>query len=67
MGYSSLWFEMALTIDMQMRPFAASGEVYCSNCIIATLIVVNKCCNSPIITEALCRGRYMTKVQRVNE
>lgn len=44
----------APTIGLQMRASVSADKiVYCSNCVIATLIVVNKSRNSPIITQ-LC-------------
>lgn len=56
-----------LTIGLQMSQFTSRKNiVYCSNCIIASLIVVNKFPNSPIITAALSAPRRkasMTKVR----
>lgn len=52
---------------MQMPRFPHQKKtVYCSNCIIASLIVVNKFPNSPIITAALSgprRQASMTKAR----
>lgn len=58
---------IGLTIGLQMSQFPSKKKtVYCSNCIIASLIVVNKFPNSPIITAALSgprRQASMTKVR----
>lgn len=60
-------FDIGLTIGLQMSQFPSKKKiVYCSNCIIASLIVVNKFPNSPIITAALSgprRQASMTKVR----
>lgn len=57
---------LGVTIGLQMHPFPFSQKtVYCSNCIIASLIAVNKFLNSPIITAALSgplRRESMTKM-----
>lgn len=57
---------LGLTIGLQMsRYLSTENIVYCSNYIIASLIVVNKFPNSPIITAALSglrRQASMTKV-----
>lgn len=57
-----------LTIGLQMSPFPSRKRiVYCSNCIIASLIVVNKFPNSPIITAALSGPRRQASMTKVRQ
>lgn len=59
-------FDIGLTIGLQMSQFPSKKKiVYCSNCIIASLIVVNKFPNSPIITAALSGPRQQASMTKV--
>lgn len=62
---------IALQLDCKCLSFPPNSNlVYCSNCIIASLIAVNKFPNSPIITAALLgprRRHPWQRSDRVNE
>lgn len=62
---ATVWVQ---TIGLQMSQFASRKKiVYCSNCIIASLIVVNKFPNSPIITAALSGARRQASMTKVRQ